>query len=140
LGWNRSNPLLHLLVKASNWRTWIILLGIGVAAAATGMDETGGSAGGSRGRLEMLVGKLLWCRKKKKFAVEREKLAVVVPIAGKKMSLQGCWVIVGHGVGGLWRLKKPKFWRWRRKWKGWQLKKRLGRLTFCKLWTWIYPP
>jgi hypothetical protein len=54
--------------------------------------------------------------------------------------LQGCWVIVGHGVGGLWRLKKLKFWRWRRKWKGWQLKKRLGRLTFCKLWTWIYPP
>jgi hypothetical protein len=79
------------------------------------MDKTGGSAGGSRWRLEMLVAKLLWGRKKKKFAVEKEKLAVVVRIAGKEMSLQGCWVIIGHGVGGLWWLKKSKLWRWRRK-------------------------
>jgi hypothetical protein len=47
----------------------------------------------------MLVAGLLWCRKKKKFAVEKEKFVVVVPIADKEMGLQGCYVIIGHNVG-----------------------------------------
>jgi hypothetical protein len=36
---------------------------------------------------------LLWCSKKKKFVMEREKLVMVVPIAGEKMGLQGCLVM-----------------------------------------------
>jgi hypothetical protein len=47
----------------------------------------------------MLVAGLLWCRKKKKFAVENEKFVVVVPIADEEMGLQGCYVIIGHNVG-----------------------------------------
>jgi hypothetical protein len=39
------------------------------------------------------VVRLLWCSKKKKFVMEREKLVMVVPIAGEEMGLQGCLVM-----------------------------------------------
>jgi hypothetical protein len=55
--------------------------------------EDGESASGSRQRLEILVVRLLWCSKKKKFVMEREKLVMVVPIAGEEMGLQGCLVM-----------------------------------------------
>jgi hypothetical protein len=47
----------------------------------------------------MLVAGLLWCRKKRKFTVERGKLVVVVSITSEEMGLQRCWVVINHDVG-----------------------------------------
>jgi hypothetical protein len=46
----------------------------------------------------MLVAGLLWCRKKRKFTLERGKLVVVVSITSKEMGLQRCWVVINHNV------------------------------------------
>jgi len=46
----------------------------------------------------MLVAGLLRCRKKRKFTLERGKLAVVVSITSMEMGLQRCWVVINHNV------------------------------------------
>jgi hypothetical protein len=82
----------------------------------------------------MLVAGLLWCRKKRKFTVERGKLVVVVSITSEEMGLQRCWVVINHDMGEVVVVEEAKVMAVEetreRLGTG---KKKLGGMIFCQL-------